>query len=175
MPRSSRTTDVDRISFTGSPETAELIAEAAAPNLTPLSFELGGKSPFVVFADADLDAAAREVAGQYVNAGQVCLAGTRLLVEESIADDFLERVRTALDRLPVGDPRDLATRIGPLITPEHFDRVKGFVDRAVAAGARAFVGRRAPRARWSLVRADPAHRRRPGDARSSGVRCSAPS
>src|SRR5262249_31756140 len=72
---------VDRISFTGSPEPARSIATAAAANLTPLSFELGGKSPFIVFADADLDAAAREVCAQFVNAGQVCLAGTRLLVE----------------------------------------------------------------------------------------------
>ena len=99
---------VDRISFTGSTDTGRAIAAAAAPNLTPLSFELGGKSPFVVCADADLERAAKEVAGQYVNAGQVCLAGTRVLVEASIADDFLGRVRAAVDRLPVGDPRELA-------------------------------------------------------------------
>ncbi|HEX6312562.1 MAG TPA: aldehyde dehydrogenase [Acidimicrobiia bacterium] len=131
---------IDRISFTGSPETGRRIMGAAAETLTPVSFELGGKSPFVVFADADLDAAAKEVAGQYVNAGQVCLAGTRVLVEDGIADDFLERVRAAVDRLPVGDPRDLATRVGPLIHPDHFERVSGFVDRAVAAGARPLFG-----------------------------------
>src|SRR5204863_307929 len=83
----------------------------------------------VVFADADLDAAAKEVGGQFVNAGQVCLAGTRVLVEESVAQDFLARVTAATERLPVGDPRDLATRIGPLITHEHFERVAGFVER----------------------------------------------
>jgi len=131
---------VDRIGFTGSPETGRLIGAAAAANLTPCSFELGGKSPFVVCDDADLDRAAKEVAGQYVNAGQVCLAGTRVLVESSIADDFLARVLAAVDRLPVGDPRDLATRIGPLVHREHFERVSGFVERALAAGARPLLG-----------------------------------
>jgi aminomuconate-semialdehyde/2-hydroxymuconate-6-semialdehyde dehydrogenase len=131
---------VDRVGFTGSPVTGREIAAAAAANLTPCSFELGGKSPFVVCDDADLDRAAKEVAGQYVNAGQVCLAGTRVLVEASIADDFLERVRAAVDRLPVGDPRDLATRIGPLIHREHFERVSGFVQRALAEGAQPLLG-----------------------------------
>jgi aminomuconate-semialdehyde/2-hydroxymuconate-6-semialdehyde dehydrogenase len=131
---------VDRISYTGSPETARSIMASAARTLTPVSFELGGKSPFVVLAGADLDAAAKEVAGQYVNAGQVCLAGTRVLVEDAVADDLLDRVRAAVDLLPVGDPRDLATRIGPLIHPEHFARVAGFVERARAAGARPLFG-----------------------------------
>ncbi len=131
---------VDRVSFTGSPGTGRSIMAAAAGNLAPVSLELGGKSPFVVFADADLDAAAKEVAGQYINAGQVCLAGTRVLVEERVAGDFLVRVRAAVDRLPVGDPRDLATRVGPLIHPEHFTRVCGFVERATAAGARPLLG-----------------------------------
>lgn len=132
--------DIDRISFTGSPETARSIARAAADNLVPLSFELGGKSPFIVFADADLDAAAQTVAGQYANAGQVCLAGTRVLVEESIAATLLEKVKAAAARMTVGDPRDPATRLGPLITPEHFDRVSGFVERALGAGATPIFG-----------------------------------
>lgn len=131
---------VNRISFTGSPETARHIASAAAQNLTPLSFELGGKSPFLIFADADLDAAAREICAQFVNAGQVCLAGTRLLVEQSVESDLLERVRATLPSFPVGDPRELPTRVGPLIHREHFDRVKGFVDRALAAGAEPLIG-----------------------------------
>jgi len=132
--------DVDRISFTGSTDTARLIGAAAASTLTPVSFELGGKSPFVVFADADLDAAAQTVAMQYLNAGEVCLAGTRVLVEAVIADVFLEKVRTAATAMTVGDPRDPATRVGPLITPEHFARVEGFVDRARADGAVALFG-----------------------------------
>jgi aminomuconate-semialdehyde/2-hydroxymuconate-6-semialdehyde dehydrogenase len=131
---------VDRVGFTGSPETGRRIGAAAARNLTPVSFELGGKSPFVVCVDADLDAAAKEVAGQFVNAGQVCLAGTRVLVEAPVADHLLTLVRAAVDRLPVGDPRDLATRIGPLIHADHFERVSGFVERARASGARPLIG-----------------------------------
>ncbi|HWA60286.1 MAG TPA: aldehyde dehydrogenase [Caulobacteraceae bacterium] len=132
--------DVDRISFTGSTDTARLIGQAAARSITPLSAELGGKSPFIVCADADLDAAAQTVAGQYMNAGQVCLAGTRIFVEKRIAEPFLEKVRAAAAHMAVGDPRDPATRVGPLITQEHFDRVAGFVERAKAAGAQALWG-----------------------------------
>jgi acyl-CoA reductase-like NAD-dependent aldehyde dehydrogenase len=132
--------DVDRVSFTGSTDTGRLIGAAAGRNLVPVSFELGGKSPFVVFADADLDAAAQTIAMQYLNAGQVCLAGTRILVERSIADPLLDRVRTAAAGLRVGDPREPATRVGPLIAPEHFERVAGFVDRALASGAEPVFG-----------------------------------
>ena len=126
--------DIDRISFTGSTDTARLIGQAAARSITSMSSELGGKSPFIVCADADLQAAAQTVAGQYINAGQVCLAGTRVLVEDSIADQFLGLVREAVSHMTVGDPRDPSTRVGPLIHPEHFARVQGFVDRARAEG-----------------------------------------
>jgi acyl-CoA reductase-like NAD-dependent aldehyde dehydrogenase len=129
-----------RISFTGSPETARIIGQAAARTITPMSSELGGKSPFIVCADADLDAAAQTVAGQYINAGQVCLAGTRILVEASIEAVFLEKVRTAVGQMTVGDPRLPTTRVGPLIHPEHFARVAGFVDRAKASGAQLLWG-----------------------------------
>ena len=132
--------DVDRISFTGSPETARAISAAAAANLTPLSFELGGKSPFIVFDDADLEAAVRTAAAQFMNAGQVCLAGTRLLVQDTIVDRFADAVREATSKLVVGDPRVEGTNIGPLIHPEHFQRVAGFVERALAAGAKPLVG-----------------------------------
>ena len=111
-------------------------------NLVPVSVELGGKSPFIVCADADLDAAAQTVAMQYLNAGQVCLAGTRVLVEASIAEPFLAKVRQAAAAMVVGDPREPGTRVGPLITPEHFERVRGFVERALADGAVALWGGR---------------------------------
>jgi acyl-CoA reductase-like NAD-dependent aldehyde dehydrogenase len=127
---------IDRISFTGSTDTARLIGEAAARTITPVSFELGGKSPFVVFADADLDAAARTIAAQYNNAGQVCLAGTRILVEKAAADDLLARVRTEVEKIKIGDPRQADTKLGPLIHPDAFNRVSGFVERAMADGAR---------------------------------------
>jgi acyl-CoA reductase-like NAD-dependent aldehyde dehydrogenase len=132
--------DVDRISFTGSTDTAKLIGEAAARSITPLSAELGGKSPFIVCADADLDAAAQTIAGQYMNAGQVCLAGTRIVVERGIADELLRKVRAACAQMVVGDPREPKTRVGPLITAEHFARVAGFVERAKDAGARVLWG-----------------------------------
>jgi acyl-CoA reductase-like NAD-dependent aldehyde dehydrogenase len=123
-----------RVSFTGSPETGRAIGVSAARNLVPFTAELGGKGPFVVFADADLDAAARKAAGQYDDAGQVCLAGTRLLVEESVRDAFLERFGAAVDEHVLGDPRDDATTISPLIHPDHLERVDGFVQRAIAEG-----------------------------------------
>lgn len=127
--------DVDRISFTGSTDTAKIIGRAAASSITPLSAELGGKSPFIVCADADLEAAAQTVAGQYMNAGQVCLAGTRIMVEKKIEEQFLEMVRGAAAHMVVGDPREKDTRVGPLIHKEHFERVVGFVERAKADGA----------------------------------------
>jgi acyl-CoA reductase-like NAD-dependent aldehyde dehydrogenase len=136
--------DIDRLSFTGSTDTAKLIGQSTARSLTPISFELGGKSPYIVCSDADLDAAAQTAAGQYINAGQVCLAGTRMLVEESVAGAFREKFRTAAAHMTVGDPREKTTRVGPLITPQHFDRVQGFVERAYKAGVKpVWGGRRA--------------------------------
>jgi len=131
---------VTRIAFTGSVQTGRLVAAAAAANLTPTSLELGGKSPFLIFADADPDAALRQAVGQFDNAGQVCLAGTRLLIETSIYDDFLERFVDATGRVVQGDPRDETTDIGPLISREHFERVDGFVRAGHAEGANALVG-----------------------------------
>jgi 5-carboxymethyl-2-hydroxymuconic-semialdehyde dehydrogenase len=124
-----------RISFTGSVPTARRIAQAAGANLVPCSLELGGKSAFIVLADAELDSAAATAALMYRNAGQVCLAGTRLLVDAAIADEFVERLRDHVDRLVVGDPRDEATEVGPIIHARQLERVEGYVERAVAAGA----------------------------------------
>ena len=123
-----------RISFTGSPETARSIGTAAAQNIVPFTAELGGKGPFIVFADADIDAAAAKAAGQYDDSGQVCLAGTRLLVEASIRDEFLAKFNAYTDAHVLGDSRDPATTISPMIHPDHLARVAGFVDRARAAG-----------------------------------------
>jgi acyl-CoA reductase-like NAD-dependent aldehyde dehydrogenase len=133
---------VRRISFTGSPETGRHIARAAALNLVPFTAELGGKGPFVVFADADLEAAAAKAAGQYDDSGQVCLAGTRLLVESSVRDEFLERFHRHVDAHVLGDSFDPATTISPMIHPDHLARVAAFVDRARAAGDRIVRGGR---------------------------------
>ena len=132
--------DVRRISFTGSVPTAKRISESAAANLTPLSLELGGKSPLLVFADADLDLAVDLAVEQYDNAGQVCLAATRILVEESIADEFTRRFVDKAARINQGDPRDEATDIGPNIHLRQLEKIDGFVQRAIAAGARAVIG-----------------------------------
>jgi acyl-CoA reductase-like NAD-dependent aldehyde dehydrogenase len=131
---------IDRISFTGSTATGRTVAAAAAQAITPVSLELGGKSPFVVFADADLDDAAENVAAQFNNAGQVCLAGTRVLVDAAIEADFRQRVLKAVEPCKVGDPREKGVRVGPLIHPRQLERVSGFVERALAQGARALIG-----------------------------------
>lgn len=131
---------VRRISFTGSPETARHIGVAAARNLTPFTAELGGKGPLMVFADSDLDAAARRAAGQYDDSGQTCLAGTRLLVEESVSGDFLELFNHHTDQHVLGDSRQPTTTISPMIHPDHLARVAGFVNRAREAGDRIVRG-----------------------------------
>jgi betaine-aldehyde dehydrogenase/5-carboxymethyl-2-hydroxymuconic-semialdehyde dehydrogenase len=125
---------VRRVSFTGSPEAARQIGISAARNLVPFTGELGGKGPLIVFEDADLEAAASKAAGQYDDAGQVCLAGTRLLIQESVREQFLERFHAAVDKQVLGDPADDATTISPLIHPDHLARVEGFVERAKAEG-----------------------------------------
>lgn len=125
---------VRRISFTGSPETARHIGDAAARNIVPFTAELGGKGPFLVFADADIDAAAKKAAGQFDDSGQVCLAGTRLLVENTVADEFWDRFMNYTDKHVLGDSRSPSTTISPMIHPDHFARVRGFVDRARDAG-----------------------------------------
>jgi acyl-CoA reductase-like NAD-dependent aldehyde dehydrogenase len=132
--------DIDRLSFTGSTDTAKFIGQATARSLTPVSFELGGKSPYIVCADADLDAAVQTAAMQYMNAGQVCLAGTRLLIDAKVAEQFQDKFRAVVAQMTVGDPREKTTRIGPLITPEHYQRVEGFVDRAMKAGVKPLWG-----------------------------------
>jgi 5-carboxymethyl-2-hydroxymuconic-semialdehyde dehydrogenase len=131
---------ISRICFTGSVPTAKVIAHAAADNLTPCSFELGGKSPTVILDDADLDLAVDLAIEQYDNAGQVCLAGTRLLVQRGIADAFAERFAERAALIRQGDPRDEDTQVGPNIHLRHVERVDGFVERARAAGATVVYG-----------------------------------
>jgi acyl-CoA reductase-like NAD-dependent aldehyde dehydrogenase len=131
---------VDRISFTGSTATGRIIAGVGASRITPVSLELGGKSPLVVFADADLDEAAVTVAAQFNNAGQVCLAGTRILVASSVEAAFRARVLEVAKQVTVGDPRERGVRVGPLVHPRQLERVAGFVRRALDGGATALLG-----------------------------------
>jgi acyl-CoA reductase-like NAD-dependent aldehyde dehydrogenase len=131
---------IDRISFTGSTATGRLVGRAAASNVVPVSLELGGKSPFVVFADADLDDAATTIVAQFHNAGQVCLAGTRVLVDATVEGALRQRVLAAAGACVVGDPRKKGVRVGPLVHRRQLERVDGFVRRAMGAGASVLLG-----------------------------------
>lgn len=121
---------VKRISFTGSVPTARVIGKAAAENIVPFTAELGGKSCLLVFADADIDAAAKKAAGQYDDSGQVCMAGTRIIVEESVKQEFLALFHKYTEQHVMGDSRDTKTTMSAMIHPVHVDRVEGFVQRA---------------------------------------------
>jgi acyl-CoA reductase-like NAD-dependent aldehyde dehydrogenase len=132
---------VHGISFTGSVPTGRAVAQAAAATFKTVVLEMGGKSPVLVFADSDLDEAVRAaVWGVFANAGQVCCAGTRLLVERSVAAEVVERLAAGAAALKVGDPLDESTQIGPLVSKRQLDRVTEYVGGAVSAGARAAAG-----------------------------------
>ncbi|RUU35144.1 aldehyde dehydrogenase family protein [Mesorhizobium sp. M6A.T.Ce.TU.002.03.1.1] len=127
---------VQKIAFTGSSEVGKIIRKATAGSGKKLSLELGGKSAFVVFEDADLDSAVEGlVDGIWFNQGQVCCAGSRLLVQEGIADAFIAKVKTRMSRLRVGSPLDKNTDIGPLVDLTQLDRVKGLVAEGSKQGA----------------------------------------
>src|SRR5437588_6193114 len=134
---------VDKIAFTGGTETGRHVAATAGKHLKRVSLELGGKSANIVFADADLETAAREsVTACFVNAGQQCIAGSRLLVERSCQDEFAERITSMASQQQVGDPLEPTTQIGPLISEGAVERVLGFVDEARRAALVATGGER---------------------------------
>lgn len=132
---------IDKISFTGSPATGRFIMQTAAQNITRLSLELGGKSPSIVFSDADLDMAVRQTAsGAFFNAGQVCSAATRVLVDETIHDAFVERLAKRIGGLRIGDPMQDGTSLGPLISDKQMQRVLGYIETGRKEGARLVTG-----------------------------------
>lgn len=132
---------VDLVSLTGSPETGRRVMAAASANLTPVHLELGGKAPVVVFADADLEQAVGwAMMAAFVNMGEVCVSGSRLLIEESVFDDVVAGVAAASATLPIGDALAESTFIGPLIDQAHAERVRGFVERAVGDDGAEIVG-----------------------------------
>ncbi|MDT7574182.1 MAG: aldehyde dehydrogenase, partial [Pseudonocardiales bacterium] len=132
---------VDKVVFTGSTATGQSIIRASAGNLKRVSLELGGKSPLVVCADADLDQAVPTVAlSAFANSGQICIAGSRLLVDRSIHDEFVERLGAYAAGLRVGPGTDLDTEIGPLVSARQLDRVVGFLDSGKEQGARVVSG-----------------------------------
>ncbi|MGE0502627.1 MAG: aldehyde dehydrogenase family protein [Rhizobiaceae bacterium] len=127
---------VDKIAFTGSSEVGKIIRKATAGSGKKLSLELGGKSPFMVFEDADLDSAVEGlVDGIWFNQGQVCCAGSRLLVQEGIAEALIAKVKTRMSRLRLGSPLDKNTDIGPLVDLTQLDRVKGLIAEGAKQGA----------------------------------------
>ena len=133
--------DVDKIAFTGSTEVGKIIQREAAGSLKRVSLELGGKSPNIVLADADLEAAVKGAAmAIFYNAGQACTAGSRLLVEESIRDEFVEKLMKRAGSMKAGDPLDPKTRLGPLVSQEQMDRVLSYVEKGKAEGAELLTG-----------------------------------
>jgi acyl-CoA reductase-like NAD-dependent aldehyde dehydrogenase len=122
---------INKVHFTGSEQTAARILESTARMLVPVGLELGGKSPNIVFADADLDSAVSQAVSSVLTlAGQVCINGTRVLIEDSVHDDFIERCRAALDQASIGDPADPETAMGPVISESACERILGVVDQA---------------------------------------------
>ncbi|MDQ0390265.1 aldehyde dehydrogenase family protein [Labrys monachus] len=133
--------DVDKIAFTGSEVTGRKIIEASKGNIKRLMLELGGKSPDIVFADADLEKAVPGTAmGIFGNSGQVCSAGSRLLVERSIYDDFVEQVSAFARTLRVGNGLDGDTQIGPVVSAKQMERVRGYIDIGIGEGAAVATG-----------------------------------
>ncbi len=133
--------DVDKCAFTGSTEVGKLIMKAAAGNLKRVSLELGGKSPNIVFADADLDAAAVGAAAAiFFNHGQCCCAGSRLFIEAKAYDKIMPKLIEYSEKIKLGPGMDLSTEMGPLVSSEQYDRVTGFLDSGKKQGAKAASG-----------------------------------
>ncbi len=131
--------DVNKIAFTGSTEVGRIIRRATAGTGKKLSLELGGKSPFIVFEDADLDGAVEGLVDAiWFNQGQVCCAGSRLLVQESIAEKLLKKIRARMENLRVGDPLDKAIDIGAIVAPVQLERINELVQKGLEEGAEIF-------------------------------------
>ena len=172
---------VDKIAFTGSTEVGKQIMREAAGTLKRLSLELGGKSPNIVFADADIEAAVRgAMTGIFYNKGEVCAAGSRLFVEQSIHDEFVAKLTDRAKTFKVGDPIDKATRMGPVVSKAQMETVLGYIETGKREGAQLVAGGQpgVRRQRQGLLRrADDLRRRQQhhddragGDLRPGAVR-----
>lgn len=134
---------VARVAFTGGPATARHVVRNTAENFAHTTLELGGKSPVVVFADADLASVSNAiVAGIFAASGQSCVAGSRLYVERSVHDQLVETLKSKAERIVIGDPADVATEMGPLATKRQRDGIEAVLARSVAAGAKIVTGGR---------------------------------
>ena len=132
---------IDLVSFTGGTATGEKVAESAAPAFKKLSLELGGKNSSIVFADCDMEkTVAGVVRSGFLNQGQVCLCGSRILVEDSVYDEFERAFVEAVEQMRIGDPADDSTDLGALISKDHLQKVQGYVDIAIEEGGRILTG-----------------------------------
>lgn len=132
---------IDLVSFTGGTATGEKVAESAAPAFKKLSLELGGKNSSIVFADCDMEKTiAGVVRSGFLNQGQVCLCGSRILVEDSVYDEFERAFVEAVEQMRIGDPADDSTDLGALISKDHLQKVQGYVDIAIEEGGRILTG-----------------------------------
>jgi vanillin dehydrogenase len=133
--------DVRRVNFTGSTKVGRIIARKAAENMKRVLLELGGKAPMVVLADADLDEAANAASfGAFMNSGQICMSTERVVVDDAVADDFAQKLTERASALPVGDPTDPGTVIGPVINRGALERIMDLIEDAKSKGARVLAG-----------------------------------
>jgi aldehyde dehydrogenase (NAD+) len=133
--------DVDKITFTGSPTVGRQILRGAAGNLKRVTLELGGKSANIIFADADIEAAVKAAsAGIFFNSGQVCSAGSRILAQDAVYDEVVERMKARAQAVRIGSPRDRATSMGPLVSAAQLQRVQNYVEVGQREGARLVSG-----------------------------------
>ena len=133
--------DVDLVSFTGGTSTGAKVAQSASPQFKKLSLELGGKNASIVFSDCDLEETIKGVArAAFLNQGQVCLCGSRILVEDSIYDKFMELFIESVESMVIGDPMDDGTELGALISKQHLNKVEGYVSLALEEGGQVVTG-----------------------------------
>ncbi len=133
--------DVDKIAFTGGSATGRIIMQAASKNLKQITLELGGKSPNIVFADSDIDSAVDgAMTGIFFNQGEVCCAGSRLFLEKSIHDEFVEKLSNKAESMRVGNPEDTGTQMGAQVSREQFDKILGYIDIGKQEGAKLVTG-----------------------------------
>ncbi|MBS1258734.1 MAG: NADP/NAD-dependent aldehyde dehydrogenase PuuC [Candidatus Scalindua arabica] len=133
--------DVDKIAFTGEYTTGRIIMQAASKNLKRVSLELGGKSPNIVFADSDIDSAVSgAMTGIFFNQGEVCCAGSRLFLEKSIHNEFVDKLSSRASGLSVGNPEDAGTQMGAQVSKEQFDKILGYIDSGKQEGAKLVTG-----------------------------------
>jgi acyl-CoA reductase-like NAD-dependent aldehyde dehydrogenase len=136
---------VDMISFTGSIETGKALMAAASGTVKRLALELGGKNPFIVLEDADVEAAvAKAVSCQFRNSGQICAAPGRFYIHKKLHDEFLKRFVAGAKKVVVGDPKDEKTDMGPVVSAEHRDRIEGYINSGIKEGAKLLLGGKRP-------------------------------